>query len=290
MPKCKAALPHCWQGAAGLHYQPMPAHPAKPFAMPRCHFPGVEAVQAQSRHQFGRHMHEQFGIGVVLEGGQKSLSSIGTVEALAGDTITVNPGEIHDGAPLGNGARTWLMLYFEPALIIELMADVNEGGATQPEFKRPVMADLRVSRAVQNLFHTMTAPHASTLAAEEQMLLLFARVMRQAEIPIMSTTPAIHHARNLIDDDPAASLSLQSLATQNGLSRFQLLRAFSKATGMTPHAYILQRRLQLARRLIGAGVPLVQVALDCGFADQSHLTRLFIRNFGISPGHYANLS
>ena len=238
-------------------------------------------------------MHEQFGIGVVVQGAQKSLSGIGMVEAMAGDTITVNPGEIHDGMPIGDIGRGWQMLYFEPSLISSVMADISEGKTTQAEFSLPVMRDARISQAVQQLFATMTASPDAYMPAEEQMIMLFAHVMQQSakfKQSVQGVAPAIHHARNRIDDDPTAILSLQDLAQQSGLSRFQLVRAFAKATGMTPHAYILQRRLHHARRLIAAGTPLVQVAMDSGFADQSHLTRLFVRNFGVSPGAYANLS
>ncbi|WP_162060407.1 AraC family transcriptional regulator [Undibacterium sp. KW1] len=265
----------------------MPASRPKQFTLLPCHLPGVEAVRAQSRHRFGRHMHEQFGIGVLVRGAQKSLSRLGMVEAMAGDTITVNPGEIHDGTPIGDSGRSWQMLYFEPALIASLMTDISEGKMAQAEFRLPVMRDARIRKAMQELFATMTAtPHVAMLA-EEQMLLLFASVMQQPAVLGQATPTAIHHARSRIDDDPTSILSLQDLAQQSGLSRFQLLRAFAKATGMTPHAYILQRRLHHARRLIAAGMPLVQVAMDSGFADQSHLTRLFVRNFGISPGAYS---
>lgn len=260
-----------------------------------CHLPGVEAVWAQSSHRFGRHMHEQFGIGVVLQGAQKSLSGRGMVEAMAGDTITVNPGEVHDGTPIGDAGRSWQMLYFEPELIASLMADISEGKMAQAEFGLPVMREARISQAVRQLFATMTATAQAahpTMVAEEQMLLLFAHVLHQTSMqqPAQTTQAvptAIRHARDRIDDDPTAILSLQDLAQQSGLSRFQLLRAFAKVTGMTPHAYLLQRRLHHARRLIAAGTPLVQVAIDSGFADQSHLTRLFVRNFGISPGAYS---
>ena len=241
-------------------------------------------------------MHEQFGIGVVVQGAQKSLSGMGMVEAMAGDTITVNPGEIHDGTPIGENGRCWQMLYVEPALIASLMGDITEGKTVQAEFSLPVMRDKRISQAVQALFTAMTSPQGAHTSAEEQMLMLFARVMQPATLlrqnvqGVQGVTSAIQHARSRIDDDPTAILSLQDLAQQSGLSRFQLLRAFAKATGMTPHAYILQRRLHHARRLIAAGMPLVQVAMDSGFADQSHLTRLFVRNFGVSPGVYGSRS
>jgi AraC-like DNA-binding protein len=66
-----------------------------------------------------------------------------------------------------------------------------------------------------------------------------------------------------------------------------LIRAFARDTGLTPHAYIPQRRLALARRLIRQGRELAQVAAAAGFADQSHLTRRFVRQFGVTPRGYA---
>lgn len=91
----------------------------------------------------------------------------------------------------------------------------------------------------------------------------------------------------MIDDDPTATITLTDLAAEARLSRFQLVRNFAKAVGLTPHAYIVQRRIDLARRLIGAGTPLAEAAFAAGFADQSHMTRVFVSKYGLSPGIYA---
>ena len=82
-------------------------------------------------------------------------------------------------------------------------------------------------------------------------------------------------------------VTLADLARTSGLSRFQVLRGFVKATGFTPHAYLMQRRIDLARRLIASGSRLADAAAASGFADQSHMTRLFVRKYGVSPGAYA---
>ena len=72
-----------------------------------------------------------------------------------------------------------------------------------------------------------------------------------------------------------------------GLSRIQLLRAFAQATGLTPHAYLIQRRVQLARRLLRGGASLAEASAEAGFADQSHLHRVFLARHGYTPGAYA---
>jgi AraC-like DNA-binding protein len=66
-----------------------------------------------------------------------------------------------------------------------------------------------------------------------------------------------------------------------------VVRAFSQATGMTPHAYLVQRRIGIVRRMIAKGTPLADAALAGGFADQSHMTRTFVRAYGLTPGAYA---
>ncbi len=76
----------------------------------RSALPGVEAMTLLADHAFPRHSHDGFGIGIITAGAQRSWSGIGPVESTAGDVITVNPGEMHDGTPI-SGAREWRMLY-----------------------------------------------------------------------------------------------------------------------------------------------------------------------------------
>lgn len=231
-------------------------------------------------------------MGVIHRGAQKSHSGRGMVEAGAGDTITVNPGEVHDGAPIGDAGRSWRMLYLDAAVIAATIADVSEGKARSYEFCHPVMRDAGVSRRFQMLFSAVTRDDGekSGPRSEELFLDLIPHVMRESAV--CSDKPSIPGgifvAKCRIDDDPTAPITLSDLARASGLSRFQLLRGFVRATGLTPHAYLVQRRIDLARRLIARGTSLAEAAAAGGFADQSHMTRIFVRKYGISPGAYAD--
>lgn len=259
--------------------------------MLRCGVAGVEAVEAETRHTFPRHTHDQFGIGVIHRGAQKSLSGRGMVEAGAGDTITVNPGEVHDGAPIADDGRSWRMLYFDPSLIADLLCDMREGKAGATEFSHPVIRTADVGHSFQRLFSAVTGTEAeSTVKWEELLLSILAELIYDPhEFDSHQAAPqAICHAQDLIDDNPAATITLSDLARESGLSRFQVVRGFAKATGLTPHAYLVQRRTSTARRLIAHGTPLADAAIASGFADQSHMTRIFVQKYGISPGAYAD--
>lgn len=258
------------------------------FRMLQCTVPGVEAVEAASRLSFARHTHERFGIGVIRRGAQRSLSGRGTVEAGAGDVITVNPGEVHDGIPIGDGGRAWRILYFAPALVADAVADLTEGRGRGYEFASPVVSGGSAGRRLAALFEAMTTG-AGALRRDELLPPLLAELGGGAGSAVRSGTAPGPVARGieLIDDDPATAVTLADLGRVCGMSRFQVLRGFVKATGMTPHAYLVQRRIDRARHLIAAGVPLAQAAADSGFADQSHMTRVFGRRYGLSPGAYA---
>jgi AraC-like DNA-binding protein len=261
------------------------------FRLLRCAVAGVDAVAAETRHVFPRHTHEQFGIGVISRGAQRSLSGRGMVEAGPGDTITVNPGEVHDGAPIGNAGRSWRMLYFDPTVIAEASSDISEGKIAAFEFSLPVIRNAGVARRFKKLFATLTTDNVADAAGrDEALLMLLADVIgEQGDADSGEAVPwAISLARSLIDDDPTASISLCDLARESGLSRFQVLRGFARATGLTPHAYLVQRRIDNARRLIARGTSLAEAAIASGFADQSHMTRVFVRKYGFSPGVYAD--
>jgi AraC-like DNA-binding protein len=254
--------------------------------------PSVEVVLANSDRPFARHTHEHFGMGLITGGAQRSASGRGMVEAGAGDLITVNPGEVHDGVPIGDTGRCWQMLYVDPALVQSMRAEAGgDGPVPLDEFKQPALRDLRLAALFGRCFAALTTRASGTgrLAADEALVRLLAPLL-QARPPGPAPMPAgLAHARRWIDDEPTAALSLDLLAQAAGLSRWQFVRGFARAFGITPHAYVLQRRAHLARRCIAGGSSLAEAAALSGFADQSHMTRVFVRSFGFAPGAYARV-
>jgi AraC-like DNA-binding protein len=231
-------------------------------------------------------MHDEFGVGRLRSGAQKSRSGRGMVEAGAGDLITCNPGEVHDGCPIGEG-RSWSMLYFDPSIVLQSAAEIRPG-TRDLEFERPRLRDAVVASRFETLFAAVTDARAAELwDPEEALLELLAALTARYREPPPSASQAVLDVVRRIDGDPGAPIEVRSLAADAGISTFGLIRGFRAATGMTPHAYLVQRRLQLARQQIRRGLPLAQAAAAAGFADQAHLTRLFARSYGVTPGRYA---
>lgn len=251
---------------------------------------GLDLMRADTTRSFGRHTHDQFGIGLIDRGAHASASDARQVEAGPGDLIFVNPGEVHDGRPKGGQPRAWRMLYVEPSLLQRAREDVHDGSDQALAFLAPVARDASL-RALFDVVHRQLAGGQATepMACEQAILRLAAGLERRIAgraLP-MRIEGGIARAREYIDDAPAAPVTLEQLAAEAGISRFQLYRAFRRQLGLSPHAYLLQQRLALARRLLRSGQPPAQVALAAGFFDQSHLNRWFGRAFGITPAGYA---
>lgn len=247
---------------------------------------GIEAITLFSDHVFPRHSHDQFGIGILTHGAQRSWSGVGQVESKVGDVIMVNPGEIHDGAPVAGRARGWRMLYLNPDLIAHEMADE---GFRNPEIMRPTVRDPFLAQLFFRLFATAIEPSPDSLAVEENLQRSLAHVLKHHGRSHPSTrrpAPSVSKALERLDATPSAPASLAELAALSGVSRFQLLRGFAREVGVTPHAYLVQKRVSLARRLLSAGQAPAEAAMQAGFADQSHMNRAFVRQFGITPGRY----
>ncbi|MFM0221016.1 AraC family transcriptional regulator [Paraburkholderia dipogonis] len=262
--------------------------------MPRCAIGGVEATVAETAHAFPRHSHDRFGVGVIVSGGHRSASGRGLVEARANDAIMVNPGEVHDGSPLDERGRAWRMLYFEPSMLVTAASELTGAATRELELTQPVAHDPLLKRLFERLFNVaVEAPSVpDDLAREEALLELLGHLVRvHATRPTRSwSTDAlgpIARAKARIDDDPSSPLTLANLAADAGMSRFQLLRGFAHEMGLPPHAYRMQRRVVLARQWIAQGATLADAAAAAGFADQSHMTRAFVRLLGVTPANYA---
>jgi AraC family transcriptional regulator len=94
----------------------------------------------------------------------------------------------------------------------------------------------------------------------------------------------VRNVTSYIDANLSASLSCEALARLANLSVSYFARAFKCTFGYSPHEFLMRRRMERAQGLmLQTDAPLAQIALECGFADQAHLSRLFLRLTGERP-------
>ena len=123
----------------------------------------------------------------------------------------------------------------------------------------------------------------------------FESILAQARSPSLfdaSATPRtgglapwqVSRVKRYIETHLSQRLNVSELATLVHLSDSHFARASKTSLGCSPHAYVIQQRIHFAKRLVlETDLPLSQVALESGLADQAHLSRLYRRFFGVTP-------
>ena len=246
-------------------------------------------------HTFAPHIHEGFAIGVVEQGVETFRYRHAVHFASAGEIVLINPGEMHTGSAAVKQGWTYRMLYPSASLLQRAASEIVGHQHDIPFFVEPVVADPVIAVQIAMLHATFTE-NTSALERESQLLWILAQLIirhtdsRPVPSKIAKEYGSVQRIRTYIENHYAENISLESLAHLVHLSPFHLLRTFRNIVGMPPHAYLTQTRINHARRLLLVGIPLAEVALLVGFADQSHFTKHFKRVVGIPPGLYAQNS
>jgi AraC-like DNA-binding protein len=253
-------------------------------------FPDMGLLKARfTRHRYELHTHPTYVVALITHGCERLRVGGRRIVAPVNTVIVVNPEEAHDGEP---GVETgWSYRTFYPS--VRMMTDVARelGHDENPWFPDGLIDDPALAGMLAAAHRTAERAdddaEASMLAALRYMLARYATGRRQPHAGDHSGAGRrIGVYRDVVEADPCRSLDLQSLAWAAGVTRFQVIRDFKVTTGLTPGAYVRNRRLQLARGLIAQGAGLAEAAAAAGFSDQSHLSRVFRRSQGITPGMF----
>ncbi len=251
----------------------------------------LECLTATFRtHVFPPHTHESYVIGTVVGGMNVYRISGSLVRAGPGELCFVNPGEVHDAIPEDEG-YSYRMIYPKPSLLQSIVSSRRAGA-------RPRLTFVCQSHPIP------CWPAASSRRTKGCSMVRTPWRRRSADLraarhdrPSCRRTQCHGHSRARACSGQAgqgfslgafgpAGRTRETLAREAGLSAFHLIRVFRKATGLTPHNWLLDRRVHQACNLLRDGLSATHVAAMTGFSDQSHLTRVFKQRLGVTPGRF----
>jgi AraC-like DNA-binding protein len=256
----------------------------------------LEAMQAHFHHHaYHRHSHETYSFGVTEAGSQSFTCRGAGHTSTAGMVMAFNPDDPHDGRATNASGFTYRMIHVGPELVAHVLADPEGRPPALPLFAAPVIHDPPAARALRRLHATLL--RGAALERDEQLAAAVLTLVRLAgasarsalgpdRLTASAAASIARRTRAVLDEAYAEDLTADSLASYAGCSRYVTCRAFQAAYGLAPSEYQRQLRLRAARRLLARGSAPAEVATEVGFADQAHLTRWFVRSFGITPGTY----
>lgn len=211
--------------------------------------------------------------------------------SLAPGDFCVAPQGSNVPAARWRGERRIVVTELAPALLRSVADSLNV-----PSFEiRPDQAirDPRISHLLFALSEELLGGNTSGRAYVDSVAWALATRLLQGYAAVHPGRPhrggmaraVLKRVMEFMEENLAEDLGLARLASISGLSEDHFARAFRESAGVPPHRYLLQRRLARAQELLASSeLPIADIALQLGFADQSHLTNLFRRHVGSTPG------
>lgn len=254
-------------------------------------YDGIECVDAHFKDQhFSKHVHEGYAIGVIEYGAQRFYSEGEHHTSGADSLVIVNADSVHTGESASENGWGYMAMYPTPELFDDVLADLTLKSSNAPFFHQPIIHDSRLVNQFRLIFSELKSD-PSKLKVETLVYAFFMRLtLNQRALQIKDLlkkdTSKVHIAKEYIHAYAEQDISLEKLAKITGLSKYHLIRQFSSAFGITPFQYLIQCRIQRARHLLFQGQIPAQVALACGFCDQSHMNTHFKRALGVTPARY----
>ncbi|CAG9225821.1 AraC family transcriptional regulator [Paraburkholderia tropica] len=162
-----------------------------------------------------------------------------------------------------------------------LTCDVQQKDAVLGHLARALAANLELAGSINTLFVEQIGLAIGSHVARQYGS--FNAANERAKGALSAANEA--RAKELLLERSRDGVSIADIARECNLSRGYFIRAFSKSTGRTPHQWLLEQRTDEARQLVErTDMTLSEIAAQCGFADQSHLSRVFLKLVGVSPG------
>jgi AraC-like DNA-binding protein len=183
------------------------------------------------------------------------------------------------------------MFYLDSALLQKAAAEISGKRRDIPFFSTPTIHDTELASLLRNLHVTLEAG-GTALERESKFLWTFAQLAKRhaddssVERGMGDERAVVRTVRQYLEDRYTENVSLDDLARVAGLSAYHLLRVFRSETGLPPHAFLEQVRVNRAREFLRAGSSIADATFNTGFSDQSHFSRHFKKMTGVTPGQY----
>jgi len=253
--------------------------------------PEVVMFNGHYKQGFMRHSHDIVTVVAVTNGKYRLQLDNSSHIVSPGDVVVIGANQFHAAEPVSSEGWRMRTLHV-PTSLLSIDRDVNHGSDKTVWFQDPVLKDNRNASELFLDFHRSTELQTEQNRQKEQIHCFNewfrsrVEVFKPEVVEKERKDPYVQQAAAKIASATGDQMLMMEIAEELGISAFALNRRFKKQFGMSPHNWRIQLRASYAAEKLRQGEPLVDVAMDCGFADQAHLTRTFRKVYGVTPGQY----
>lgn len=238
-------------------------------------------LRLEPGHRFPRHAHHSWSFGLVGAGSVRLWRAGAWHRAGYPDATVLHPGETHEGVAHPESGLSYVAVTVPISLVAELAGDG----------RRPRFVDLRQPAEPVRLLVASAreaVPEERRERTVAALCWLFERSGGEAGTVLGSRPGRLlaEAVKQRLDACFTEPVRISDIARDMAVAPATVIREFRRRHALSPYAYVVSRRVDLARQLLDAGVAPAQAANRAGFCDQSHLNRHFIRLVGVTPGGY----
>lgn len=253
--------------------------------------PHIELRMAtDSRDCYQTHTHDEYSFGTIDAGHAVFTHGEQRTVLCPGMTVLMEPGMAHACNPDATQAWSYRMLFVDAHWLHRSFWPFTSGDPAQSlQLSHHASRAPTVYRALSHIADALVDGTTDALEVDELLLSFVAQhalVPRVAAVDPRADATALEAVRALLCAQVDCNLSLEQLAHASGWSEFHLIRKFKQSFGQTPHAFQIDQRLNMAKKLLKQGAALADVAHQLGFADQAHFQRHFRKRHATTPKNY----
>lgn len=250
-------------------------------------FDNLEIKQAAfKKNSFPAHFHDTYSIGIIKEGVENLTIKENSRIAYTGTIVVINPYEVHSNTYFNNEIWRFDAIYINHD-IISFLNPNNNSSATKPPHFQNIIKDKILFEQIEQFVQLPLLKKEKSLNTIVNTLLLQYVQNPAEEIPIsLHERDIAYEIKTHLDNHLQQKINFNLLAKKCFINQRKLIACFKKETGLTPASYLILKRLTKSKELISQKLPLVEVALECGFYDQSHFNHYFRKFFGVTPFNY----
>ncbi|WP_428244229.1 AraC family ligand binding domain-containing protein [Gynuella sp.] len=253
---------------------------------------GLTAAMADFTYE--RHSHEEYSLGVTLAGHQDFFHNGGYYSSKPGTIILFNPDEIHDGHSGTDETLHYRMIYLHPRQLQPLLDSITERPLPHYRFGQTLFRDEALRTAILQQVINMETRDDSTVAPLTLEAGLYRIVERLCQLggdyqpcsTVSRPDRLLERVKDYIEAHLHSRLTLADMSQVANMSKYHFLRLFRSQCGITPYQYVLNRRINGARKALEQGNSVEDVAYQYGFSDLSHFNRRFKPVYGTTPRRY----
>ncbi|MBU3154635.1 AraC family transcriptional regulator [Clostridium estertheticum] len=242
--------------------------------------------------KFPNHFHEYYVIGFI-ESGKRYLSCKNKEYTVkTGDLTLFNPHDNHNCKQVDGRTLDYRCINIEPDVMKKVVHEIT-GKEYLPYFTETVLFRSDLLSSLSELHH-MIMHEEKDFKKEEIFLLIIEQLIAEydhagAAVTTQPPNTEIKAVCDFLENNYMKSITLNDLSDLTGISKYYLLRSFTKQKGISPYCYLETIRIGNAKKLLEQQIAPIDVALQTGFTDQSHFTNFFKKLIGLTPKQYMNI-